>query len=74
MATLTQPKANTSLLVHSYRANTPIVIAGSLITSYMELPNNELLVKSGADVNCLKFIDKADCDAAIVILDTTMNL
>jgi len=72
MPTLTQPKTNTSLLEYSYRSNSKTVIAASHITSYKELPNNELLVVSGADVNRLKFIDKADCDAAIIILDSTM--
>jgi len=74
MATLTQPKANKGLLVYSYKSNTRVVIAATHITSYKELPNFELLIISGADINRLKFIDKADCDAAILIVDNTMNL
>jgi len=72
MATLTQPKVNTGLLEYSYKSNSKTVIVAAHITSYKELPNNELLVVSGADVNRLKFIDKADCDAAVAILDNTM--
>ena len=74
MATLTQPKANKGLLVYSYKSNSKTVIAATHITSYKELPDNELLVISGADVNRFKFIDKADCDAAIIIIDGTMNI
>ena len=70
--TLTQPKTNTGLLEYSYKDNSKTVIAAAHITSYKELPNNELLIISGADVNRLKFIDKADCDAAIIILDSTI--
>ena len=72
MATLTQPKTNTGLLEYSYKSNSKTIIVAAHITSYKELPNDELLVISGADVNRLKFIDKADCDAAIVIIDSTM--
>lgn len=73
MATLTQPKTNTGLLVYSYKSNSQTVIAAAHITSYKELPNNELLIISGNDVNRLKFVDKADCDAAVAILDSTMT-
>jgi len=70
MATLTQPILDKSSLMHAYESNTKIKITGALITSYVELPNNELLIKSGGDVNRLKFIDKVDCDAAIVLIDS----
>ena len=72
MATLTQPKTNTGLLVYSYKSNTKIVISSAHITSYKELSKNELLIVSGADTNRLRFVDKADRDAAIAILDSTM--
>ena len=72
MATLTAPKTNTSLLVYSYKTESRTVISAAHITSYKELPNNEMLIISGADVNRLKFIDKADCDAAIAIIDGVM--
>ena len=73
MATLTQPKTNAGLLVYSFKSNTKTVLAAAHITSYKELPNNELLVISGADVNRLKFMDRADRDVAIIILDGTMT-
>jgi len=73
MPTLTQPKGNTRLLEYAYRSNSKTVISAAHITSYKELPNNELLIISGADVNRLKFMDKADCDAAVAILDSTMT-
>lgn len=74
MATLTQPKSNKGLLVYSYKTNTEITIAAAHITSYKKLPDNEMLITSGADTNRLKFINEADCDAAIAVLDDTMGL
>lgn len=73
MGTLSQPKVNTGLLVYRYMATSRTVIVAAHITSYKELPNNELLVKSGADSNRLKFIDQADRDDGISMLDTTMS-
>jgi len=72
MPTLTQPKTNPGLLEYSYKSNSKTIISAIHITSYKLLPNNELLIISGADVNRLKFIDEADCDTAIIILDNTM--
>ena len=74
MATLTQVKANSGLITYSHKEDTVIVFAASHVTSYAILPDNNLLIKSPAGDNCLRFIDSADRDAGIAILDATMNL
>ena len=74
MTTLTQSKSNKGLLTYCYNSETEIIFAATHITDYAKLPNNELLIRSAAGTNRLKFIDSTDRDAAIVILDATMNL
>lgn len=74
MATLTQSKSNKGLLTYCYNSETEIVFAASHITEYVKLPKNELLVKNASGTNRLKFTDLADRDAAIAILDVTLNL
>lgn len=74
MTTLTQSKSNTGLLTYCYDSDTEIVFAANHITDYTKLPKNELLIKNISGVNRLKFTDSPDRDAAIVILDATMNL
>ena len=74
MATLTQSKTNKSLLVYAYKETSEIVIAATHITHYVKLPDNSLLIHNASGSVRLKFVDLADRDAAIVILDATMNL
>ena len=73
MATLTESAGNKGVLKHAFSNDTQITMAGKHITSYIKLPNNILRVTSGSDLRRLKFIDEADREDAIVIIDAAMS-